>query len=187
MTGAPDPIASSSGDSAVPYILALDQGTTSSRAIVFDHDGAIVAVGQQEFQQIFPQPGWVEHDPGRDLGHADRRRDRGARAGAAAPARHRRHRHHQSARDDGRLGPRDRRADLQRHRLAGPPHRRLLRPARSATATRTSSANAPGLVIDAYFSAARSRGFSTTSPARGQEPKPASWRSAPSTAGSSGS
>jgi glycerol kinase len=47
----------------VPYILALDQGTTSSRAIVFDHDGAIVAVGQLEFQQIFPKPGWVEHDP----------------------------------------------------------------------------------------------------------------------------
>ena len=47
----------------MPYILALDQGTTSSRAIVFDHDGAIVAVGQREFQQIFPQPGWVEHDP----------------------------------------------------------------------------------------------------------------------------
>jgi len=47
----------------VPYILAFDQGTTSSRAIVFGHDGAIVAVGQQEFQQIFPQPGWVEHDP----------------------------------------------------------------------------------------------------------------------------
>src|SRR6186713_3126536 len=43
-------------------ILALDQGTTSSRAIVFDHDGAIRAVAQQEFQQIFPQSGWVEHD-----------------------------------------------------------------------------------------------------------------------------
>jgi glycerol kinase len=46
----------------MPYILALDQGTTSSRAIVFDHDAAIVAVGQQEFRQIFPKPGWVEHD-----------------------------------------------------------------------------------------------------------------------------
>ena len=44
------------------YILALDQGTTSSRAIVFDHQGAIVATAQQEFRQIFPQPGWVEHD-----------------------------------------------------------------------------------------------------------------------------
>jgi glycerol kinase len=44
-------------------ILALDQGTTSSRAIVFNHDGSIRAIAQQEFQQIFPQAGWVEHDP----------------------------------------------------------------------------------------------------------------------------
>ncbi len=44
------------------YILALDQGTTSSRAIVFDHDGTIKAVAQKEFKQYFPQPGWVEHD-----------------------------------------------------------------------------------------------------------------------------
>jgi glycerol kinase len=47
----------------MPFILALDQGTTSSRAIVFDHDGAIVAVAQKEFTQIFPNTGWVEHDP----------------------------------------------------------------------------------------------------------------------------
>jgi glycerol kinase len=45
------------------YILSLDQGTTSSRAILFDHSGAIVAVAQQEFKQIYPKPGWVEHDP----------------------------------------------------------------------------------------------------------------------------
>ncbi|GLV54592.1 glycerol kinase 2 [Dictyobacter sp. S3.2.2.5] len=45
------------------YILALDQGTTSSRAIIFDHDGAIVGVAQQEFPQIYPAPGLVEHDP----------------------------------------------------------------------------------------------------------------------------
>ncbi len=44
------------------YILALDQGTTSSRAIIFAHDGSILAKAQKEFQQIFPQPGWVEHD-----------------------------------------------------------------------------------------------------------------------------
>ena len=44
------------------YILALDQGTTSSRAILFDHDGAIAAIAQKEFEQIFPQPGWVEHN-----------------------------------------------------------------------------------------------------------------------------
>jgi glycerol kinase len=47
----------------VAYILALDQGTTSSRAILFDHGGAVVAVAQREFPQIFPKPGWVEHDP----------------------------------------------------------------------------------------------------------------------------
>ena len=45
-----------------PFILALDQGTSSSRAIVFDHGGNIVASAQQEFRQIYPQPGWVEHD-----------------------------------------------------------------------------------------------------------------------------
>src|SRR5512142_2597791 len=44
------------------FILALDQGTTSSRAIVFDEAGGIRGSAQQEFRQIFPQPGWVEHD-----------------------------------------------------------------------------------------------------------------------------
>ena len=45
------------------YVLALDQGTTSSRAILFNQSGAIAAVAQKEFQQFYPQPGWVEHDP----------------------------------------------------------------------------------------------------------------------------
>jgi glycerol kinase len=45
------------------YILALDQGTTSSRAMLFDRQGNIVSVAQKEFRQIYPQPGWVEHDP----------------------------------------------------------------------------------------------------------------------------
>ena len=45
------------------YIVSLDQGTTSSRTIIFDKDGAIVSVAQKEFPQIFPQPGWVEHNP----------------------------------------------------------------------------------------------------------------------------
>ncbi|MDR3362846.1 MAG: glycerol kinase GlpK [Desulfovibrio sp.] len=45
------------------YIVALDQGTTSSRTVVFDHDANIVSVAQREFPQIYPQPGWVEHDP----------------------------------------------------------------------------------------------------------------------------
>ncbi|NKF52353.1 glycerol kinase GlpK [Shewanella sp. WXL01] len=46
-----------------PYIVALDQGTTSSRAIVFDRNANIVALSQREFTQIYPQAGWVEHDP----------------------------------------------------------------------------------------------------------------------------
>ena len=45
------------------HILALDQGTSSSRSIVFDNQGHIVAMAQREFRQIYPQPGWVEHDP----------------------------------------------------------------------------------------------------------------------------
>ncbi|MBO9572494.1 MAG: glycerol kinase GlpK [Chitinophagaceae bacterium] len=46
------------------YILSLDQGTTSSRAIIFDHAGNVFSMAQKEFEQIYPQPGWVEHDPG---------------------------------------------------------------------------------------------------------------------------
>ena len=46
-----------------PYVLALDQGTTSSRAILFDREAKVVALAQQPFAQIYPQPGWVEHEP----------------------------------------------------------------------------------------------------------------------------
>lgn len=45
-----------------PYLMALDQGTTSSRAIIFDKMGQIVSVAQKEFKQFFPKQGWVEHD-----------------------------------------------------------------------------------------------------------------------------
>ncbi len=48
---------------ASKFIIALDQGTTSSRAVLFDENGAIKGIAQQEFRQIFPQSGWVEHDP----------------------------------------------------------------------------------------------------------------------------
>src|SRR3954465_8239443 len=51
------------GRDCMKYVLALDQGTTSSRAIVFDQGGNIRGVGQKEFPQIFPKPGWVEHNP----------------------------------------------------------------------------------------------------------------------------
>ena len=45
------------------YIMALDQGTTSSRAIIFDETGTPISTGQYSFKQIYPTPGWVEHDP----------------------------------------------------------------------------------------------------------------------------
>ena len=48
------------------YIAAFDQGTTSSRTIIFDQKGNIVAKSMKEFRQIYPKPGWVEHDP-RDI------------------------------------------------------------------------------------------------------------------------
>ena len=47
----------------MPFVLALDQGTTSSRALVVDHGGAVRGMAQREFRQIYPVPGWVEHDP----------------------------------------------------------------------------------------------------------------------------
>src|ERR1041384_388572 len=46
------------------YILSFDQGTTSSRAIIFDQAGSIISIAQKEFTQLYPQPGWVEHDAG---------------------------------------------------------------------------------------------------------------------------
>ena len=45
------------------YVGALDQGTTSTRFMIFDHSGQVVAVDQKEHEQIYPKPGWVEHDP----------------------------------------------------------------------------------------------------------------------------
>jgi len=68
----------------VSVVLALDQGTTSSRALVFDEAGAVVAAAQHEFPQYFPNPGWVEHDPGEIWSSQLRAaRDALARAGAS--------------------------------------------------------------------------------------------------------
>ena len=67
------------------YILALDQGTTSSRALLFDRSGAVAAVGQHELPQHFPKPGWVEHDPG-EIWDTQLRAARDALAAAGAKA-----------------------------------------------------------------------------------------------------
>ena len=105
----------------MPYILALDQGTTSSRAIVFAADGSIQAVAQKEFTQIFPRAGWVEHDPreiwASQIGVAIEALGRaGINAGdiAAVGITNQRETTVVWDRDD-------RRAGAQRYRVAGPP------------------------------------------------------------------
>ena len=103
------------------FILSIDQGTTSTRAILFDLKGEQQAIAQQELPQIFPQPGWVEHDP-EEIWRAVQQVCRDAH-GEAAGRRRARHRHHQPARNHGGVEPQDRQADPQRHRLAGPPRR----------------------------------------------------------------
>ena len=68
------------------YVIALDQGTTSSRAVIFDEQAHVVAMKSYEFEQIYPQPGWVEHDPAAILNT----RTRCARRFASAVSRWRR-------------------------------------------------------------------------------------------------
>ena len=72
------------------YVGAIDQGTTSSRFIIFDKHGTIKGVAQREHEQIFPKPGWVEHDPEGDLAqHAARhaRRLQGPQASSRSSSR----------------------------------------------------------------------------------------------------
>ena len=71
------------------YLLALDQGTSSSRSIVFDRGGHVLAMAQREVRQMYPQPGWVEHDP-RDLWttQLETAREVLKKAGLAASAMH---------------------------------------------------------------------------------------------------
>ena len=109
------------------FVLAIDQGTTSSRAIVFRADISIAASAQQEFPQHFPASGWVEHEP-EDIWTSTIATCREAlkKAGVRRKG-HRRDRHHQPARDHRGVGPRHRPGRASRHRLAGPPHRRHLR------------------------------------------------------------
>ena len=138
------------------YILAIDQGTTSTRAIVFDAGLAPVGIAQEEFPQYLSG---ARLGRARSGGNLVARRSRPcvppcAKAGIAGAGR-RRDRHHQPARDHGHLGPRDRQADPQGHRLAGPPHRRHLRGAAHARAMSKLIAARTGLLLDPYFSATK--------------------------------
>ena len=169
-----------------PFIAAIDQGTTSSRCIIFDRDGRIVAVDQKEHEQIFPKPGWVEHDAAEIWNNVQE-----VVAGAMVKA--------GASRDDilaiGITNQREttllwdkahRQARPQRHRLAGHPHRRRSARSSAATPARTAAAARPACRSPPTSPAPRSPGSSTTSPDCASAPKPARSSSAPWTPGSSG-
>ena len=103
------------------YVLALDQGTTSSRAILFDNEQNIIAVQQREFEQIYPQQGWVEHNP-MEIWSTQYGVMNEVVAERCRCPRYRRHWHHQPAGDHHPVGKGHRPPHLQCHRLAVPPH-----------------------------------------------------------------
>jgi glycerol kinase len=146
-----------------PLLLALDQGTSSSRSILFDRDARIVAMAQREMPQIYPRPGWVEHDPGRiwrdQLATA---REAIAKAGA-------------SAGDIGAIGITNQRETtlLWNRRTGEPLHNAIVwqdRRAESICADlrqrglRTLVQERTGLLIDAYFSGPKLRWLLDTVP-----------------------
>ena len=168
------------------YVLAIDQGTTSSRAILFRADTSIAALAQQEFPQHFPAPGWVEHDA-EDIWRATlataARRCRGRRRGAATS---RPSASPTSARPPwsgtARPGEPIHRAIVWQDRRTADVCARLKREGHEAdVAAKT------GLARSIPISPApRSPGCSTTCRARARAPSAANSRSAPSTAGCSG-
>jgi glycerol kinase len=138
------------------YVMALDQGTTSSRAILFDREGALVAVDQHEFRQHFPQPGWVEHDPG-EIWESQLRAGRGVLAKAGA-----------RGADVAAIGITNQRETsvLWERKSGAPIHRAIVWQSRQsapicdelrARGLAEEVAARTGLVIDAYFSGTKIR------------------------------
>jgi len=138
------------------YLLALDQGTTSSRALLFDRDGRVVAVDQHEFPQHFPKPGWVEHDPA-EIWDSQLRAARGALAQARV-----------SAAEIAGIGITNQRetAVVWDRRSGEPVHRAIVWQSRQtapicerlrAEGLELEVRARTGLVIDAYFSATKIR------------------------------
>ena len=174
-------------DAGRGYILALDQGTTGSAALVFDRRGAPVAMADREIRQGYPEPGWVEHDPEEIYRDHAPGGPRGAGRRRYLRPRPRGDRHHQPARDDRHLGPQDRPADRAGRRLAVPAQHADLPAAQAGRP----GADRPGAHGPAdrrlLLGDARSPGCSTTCRVRASAPRPASWRSGRSTPGCSGS
>ena len=156
------------------YVGALDQGTTSTRFMIFDHGGQVVAIDQKEHEQIFPKPGWVEHDPAEIwtrttevIEGALQKANLAASDLAAVGITNQRE-------TDRRVGPRHRRADPQRARLAGHAADRASSTSSRPTAVRTASARRPGCRSRRTSRARRFAGSSTTSTAPASGPRRAS-------------
>ena len=167
-------------------VLALDQGTTSSRAILFNHEGQVQAAAQREFRQLFPQPGWVEHDA-EEIWDSQQAVAVEVLKSAAL-----------SARDVAAIGiTNQRETTVVWNRWTGRPiHNAIVWQDRRTAPfcdqlKREGHLEAiqqkTGLVIDAYFSGSKLRGCSTTCRARGRRPSAVSWPSGPSTPGCCGS
>ncbi len=95
------------------YILSLDQGTTSSRAVLISHEGNIQATAQKEFKQIFPSPGWVEHDPQEIWSSQASCMSEVLAQCSNHAGSNCRHRHHQPKGNHHRMGPKNRQASSQ--------------------------------------------------------------------------
>ncbi len=167
------------------FVGAVDQGTTSTRFMIFDHGGNEVGRHQLEHEQILPQAGWVEHNPRRDLGAhvggaADRaQQDEPERVGP------RRAGHHQPARDRRRVGPAHRRPSTTRS--SGRTRAPTASPPRwNARARATSSGGRPGSRPPPTSPAARSSGSWRTSTGRARRPSGATRSSATPTPGCCG-
>ena len=141
---------------SAPRYVAVDRsGNHIDPGILFGHAGLPVSSDQIEHRQIFPQPGWVEHDADGDLGEHPRGHGRRAGRGRHRPRRHRRHRDHATARDDRRVGP-EHRASRSTTRSCGrtPARRRSARLARGGVDRYRSRT---GLPIATYFAAPKVR------------------------------
>ena len=168
------------------YIMALDQGTTSSRCIIFDHSGAMLASAQREFAQHYPKPGWVEHDAA-EIWETTLEVARGAMAKSGL-----------EAADIAAIGiTNQRETTVVWDRETGEPVcpaivwqcRRTapMADALAASGWAEKIRQKTGLVPDAYFSGTNCAGYWTRCPARGRARRRGGCSSAPSTAGSSGS
>lgn len=167
------------------YILALDQGTTSSRAILFDRSGNIIQMAQQEFTQHYPQPGWVEHNPNELFDSQSTVAARCLRQAGITGS------------EVAAVGiTNQRETTIVWNRRTGAPVCNAIvwqdrRTAGFCDSLRAQGkaglfAEKTGLVLDAYFPARKSAGFLKTCPAHGSRPRRAICCSEPWIRGSSG-